>query len=56
VECIPWHSFDPCAGMLSNRTPTKTEQSAGLLVLRAFLDLFSADQVVALGKVAASQA
>jgi len=40
---------------LSNRTPNKSEQSAGLSVLKAFLDLFPRDEVVALGNVAASQ-
>jgi uracil DNA glycosylase superfamily protein len=54
-NAFPWHSFDPRRGMLSNRTPTKKERAAGLLVLKAFLDLFPCDEVVALGNVAASQ-
>ncbi|TMP96676.1 MAG: uracil-DNA glycosylase [Verrucomicrobia bacterium] len=54
-NAFPWHSFDPRAGMLSNRTPTKAEQSAGTLVLKAFLDLFRCEEIVALGRVAASQ-
>jgi uracil-DNA glycosylase len=54
-NAFPWHSFNPRAGMLSNRTPTKAERSAGLPVLEAFLELFSCDQVVALGKIAAAQ-
>ena len=37
---FPWHSFNPHRGMLSNRTPTNSEQSAGIPVLKAFLDLF----------------
>ena len=41
--------------MLSNRMPNKSEQSAGLSVLKAFLDLFPHDEVVALGNIAASQ-
>ncbi len=54
-NAFPWHSFDPRAGMLSNRTPNMAERSAGILVLKAFLDLFPCNQVVALGNVAASQ-
>ncbi len=52
---FPWHSFDPRRGMLSNRTPTNSEQSAGIPMLKAFLDLFPCDKVVALGRVAAVQ-
>jgi uracil-DNA glycosylase len=54
-NAFPWHSFDPRAGMLSNRTPTKAERSVGIPVLKAFLELFPCNQVVALGRVAASQ-
>lgn len=54
-NAFPWHSFDPRRGMLSNRMPTKEERSAGLSVLKAFLDLFPSDGIVALGNVAASQ-
>jgi uracil-DNA glycosylase len=41
--------------MLSNRTPTRSERSAGISVLEAFLGLFPCDQVVALGHIAAAQ-
>jgi uracil-DNA glycosylase len=56
-NAFPWHSFDPRRGRgsLSNRTPTKSERSVGMPVLKAFLDLFSCDEIVALGNVAASQ-
>jgi len=54
-NAFPWHSFDPRRGMLSNRTPTNSEQSAGIPMLKAFLDLFPCDKVVALGRVAAVQ-
>jgi uracil-DNA glycosylase len=54
-NAFPWHSFDPSAGMLSNRTPTQIERSAGLPVLKSFLSLFPCEQVVALGRIAASQ-
>ena len=52
---FPWHSFDPRRGMLSNRTPTNKERSAGLSALKGFLDLFPCNEIVALGNVAASQ-
>jgi len=54
-NAFPWHSFDPRRGMLSNRMPNKSEQLSGLPVLKAFLELFPCDQVVALGKIAAAQ-
>src|SRR5881296_1551579 len=54
-NAFPWHSFDPRRGVLSNRMPNKSERSAGLAVLKAFLDLFPCDEIVALGNVAVSQ-
>jgi len=54
-NAFPWHSFDSRRGMLSNRMPNKSERAAGLPVLKAFLELFPCDQVVALGKIAAAQ-
>jgi hypothetical protein len=54
-NAFPWHSFDQHRGMLSNRMPNKSEQAAGLPVLKAFLKLFPCNQVVALGKIAATQ-
>jgi hypothetical protein len=54
-NAFPWHSFDSRRGMLSNRMPNKSERSAGLSVLKAFLDLFPCNEIVALGNVAASQ-
>src|SRR6266498_3239705 len=54
-NAFPWHSFDSRRGMLSNRMPTKSERSTGLTVLKAFLNLFPCDEIVALGNVAASQ-
>src|SRR5438876_8194881 len=43
-NAFPWHSFEPHRGMLSNRTPNKSEGSAGLPVLKAFLELFPCEQ------------
>jgi hypothetical protein len=54
-NAFPWHSFNPRRGRLSNRMPSKAERSAGIPVLKAFLDLFPSDQVVALGRIAAAQ-
>jgi hypothetical protein len=54
-NAFPWHSFDSRRGLLSNRIPNKSERAAGLPVLKAFLELFPCDQVVALGKIAAAQ-
>ena len=49
------HSFDPRRGPLSNRKPNKSEQLSGRPVLRVFLELFSCEQIVALGKIAGAQ-
>jgi uracil-DNA glycosylase len=54
-NAFPWHSFDPHRGLLSNRMPNKSEQLSGRPVLKAFLELFVCDQIVALGKIAAAQ-
>jgi uracil-DNA glycosylase len=54
-NAFPWHSFDPRRGLLSNRMPNKSEQFSGRPVLKAFLELFPWEQIVALGKIAAAQ-
>jgi hypothetical protein len=54
-NAFPWHPFNPRHGILSNRMPNKSERTAGLPVLKAFLGCFTCDQVVALGKIAAAQ-
>ena len=54
-NAFPWHSFDPHRGMLSNRMPNKFERLSGRPVLKAFLELFPCDTIVALGKIAAAQ-
>ena len=54
-NAFPWHSFDPHRGLLSNRTPNKSEQLSGRSVLKAFLGLFPCEEIVALGKIAAAE-
>jgi len=54
-NAFPWHSFNPHRGRLSNRMPNKSEQLSGRPVLKAFLELFPCEQIVALGKIAAAQ-
>src|SRR5712691_3361097 len=54
-NAFPWHSFDPSRGLLSNRTPNKSEQLSGRRVLKDFLELFPCEQIVALGKIAGAQ-
>jgi uracil-DNA glycosylase len=54
-NAFPWHSFDPRRGPLSNRMPNKSEQLSGRHALKAFLELFACEQIVALGKIAAAQ-
>ena len=54
-NAFPWHSFDSRRGLLSNGTPKKSERPAGLSVLKAFLDLFPCEEIIALGNVAAWQ-
>ena len=54
-NAFPWHSFNPRRGLLSNRMPKQSERPAGLSVLKAFLDLFPCEEIIALGNVAASQ-
>jgi uracil-DNA glycosylase len=54
-NAFPWHSFDPRRGPLSNRMPNKSEQLSGRPVLKAFLELFPCEPIVALGKIAAAQ-
>jgi uracil-DNA glycosylase len=54
-NAFPWHTFDSRRGMLSNRMPNKSERAAGLPALKALLDFFPRDEIVALGNIAASQ-
>lgn len=49
-NAVPWHPYDKRKGLLSNRTPTASELSAGLDHLNKFIALFSGVQLVAVGK------
>lgn len=51
-NAFAWHPFDPEGGMLTNRRPLADELSSGADALSAFLDLFPAAQVLAVGAVA----
>ena len=50
-----WPEGESERGFLSNRMPNKSEQLSGRPVLKAFLELFPCEQIVALGKIAAAQ-
>jgi len=54
-NAFPWHTFDSRRGMLSNRMPNNSERSAGQPMLKAFLDLYPCNEIVALGNVAGLQ-
>jgi hypothetical protein len=54
-NAFPWHSFDRRCGLLSNRTPNKSEQLIGRSALKVFLEVFHCKEIVALGKIAAAQ-
>lgn len=49
-NAVPWHPYDPEKGILSNRTPTDIELSAGLKYLDAFIGLFENVQLIAVGR------
>lgn len=49
-NAVPWHPFTPEKGILSNRTPTAIELSAGLKHLDSFIGLFENVQLIAVGR------
>ena len=49
-NAVPWHPYLPEKGLLSNRTPTADEMSAGLKHLKTFINLFEDVQLVAVGR------
>jgi Uracil DNA glycosylase superfamily len=54
-NAFPWHPFQAKKGLLSNRTPTDDELTAGHIILRKMLDLGKFKQVVAVGEKSSSQ-
>ena len=54
-NAFPWHPYQPQKGMLSNRTPSDEELSAGHRVLRQLLELGKFRRVVAVGEKSAAQ-
>lgn len=51
-NAFPWHPYKSSKGLLSNRTPTTTEMQAGQAVLKALLDAFQFEKIIALGNKA----
>lgn len=49
-NAVPWHPYDSEKGILSNRTPTTVELSAGLKHLNSFIGLFENVQLIAVGR------
>lgn len=54
-NAFPWHPYQSKKGLLSNRTPTDDELSAGHIILRKMLDLGKFKQVVAVGEKSSLQ-
>ncbi|NLM16225.1 MAG: uracil-DNA glycosylase [Candidatus Riflebacteria bacterium] len=52
---FPWHPYNPKKGILSNRTPTKSELEAGHEVLKNILKLLKPKKIIAVGKKASEQ-
>ncbi|MFC1859377.1 uracil-DNA glycosylase [Thermodesulfobacteriota bacterium] len=49
-NAFPWHPYNPDAGRLSNRTPTKNEFQAGLPFLSKLIKMTGTKKVVAVGE------
>ena len=49
-NAVPWHPYKPKKGLLSNRTPTAEELSAGLKHLNSFISLFNDVKLIAVGR------
>ncbi len=53
-NAFPWHPYHPDKGLLSNRTPTRSELALAQPALLAFFELFPAGQVLAIGRKSAA--
>ncbi len=49
-NAFPWHPFNPEKGMLSNRTPTHAELTAGVSILKRLLSLTGPVKIIAVGE------
>lgn len=49
-NAVPWHPYRSESGMLSNRTPTRSELQKGLNHLHSFISLFGNVTIIAVGK------
>lgn len=54
-NALPWHPFNSSRGMLSNRTPTDSEFSAGHARLADLINIMQPEKIVAVGEKAAVQ-
>ncbi|MDD9304752.1 MAG: uracil-DNA glycosylase [Desulfobacter sp.] len=53
-NAFPWHPYKGSKGMLSNRTPGRSEIKEGAPVLKALLQAFNFNKIIALGNKADS--
>lgn len=51
-NAFPWHPYSDAKGLLSNRTPSEFELSAGLPILLKIIDMFSPQKIIAVGEKA----
>lgn len=49
-NAVPWHPYKPEKGLLSNRTPLKSELETGLKHLKVITGMFKNAKVVAVGR------
>jgi hypothetical protein len=49
-NALAWHPYNPGKGMLSNRTPTRTELESGKKALESFLDMYAGAELLAVGR------
>jgi hypothetical protein len=54
-NAFPWHPYQPKKGLLSNRTPSDGELSAGHQVLQRLLSIGQFEQIVAVGEKSFAQ-